>query len=151
MSDTEPAPEEPEATPTEGDQPAAEAAETEEATEAEAPTADETAASEATPAEGEHPVAEKGRRRPRRPSLSKGVGLSPIPAMSMASYAAGTRFLSVIGGPISSFYNCYADLPMASPQVFSDQTDVPESGDFAAWQGRIDPAMSVVGPGTEFE
>ncbi|EWM19182.1 nitrate reductase subunit alpha [Kutzneria sp. 744] len=58
------------------------------------------------------------------------VGFSPIPAMSMVSYAAGTRFLSMIGGTISSFYDWYADLPMASPQVFGDQTDVPESGDW---------------------
>ncbi|WP_069813976.1 nitrate reductase subunit alpha [Streptomyces sp. TP-A0874] len=58
------------------------------------------------------------------------VGFSPIPAMSMTSYAIGTRFLSMIGGTISSFYDWYADLPMASPQVFGDQTDVPESGDW---------------------
>ncbi|MEV5987506.1 nitrate reductase subunit alpha [Streptomyces sp. NPDC052051] len=58
------------------------------------------------------------------------VGFSPIPAMSMASYAAGTRYLSMIGGTISSFYDWYADLPMAAPQVFGDQTDVPESGDW---------------------
>jgi nitrate reductase alpha subunit len=58
------------------------------------------------------------------------VGFSPIPAMSMVSYAAGTRFLSMIGGTISSFYDWYADLPIASPQVFGDQTDVPESGDW---------------------
>ncbi|MGW3045782.1 nitrate reductase subunit alpha [Kitasatospora sp. NPDC001159] len=58
------------------------------------------------------------------------VGFSPIPAMSMASYSAGTRFLSMIGGTISSFYDWYADLPMASPQVFGDQTDVPESADW---------------------
>jgi nitrate reductase / nitrite oxidoreductase, alpha subunit len=58
------------------------------------------------------------------------VGFSPIPAMSMVSYAAGTRFLSLIGGTISSFYDWYADLPIASPQVFGDQTDVPESGDW---------------------
>ncbi len=58
------------------------------------------------------------------------MGFSPIPAMSMASYAAGTRYLSMIGGTISSFYDWYADLPMASPQVFGDQTDVPESGDW---------------------
>ena len=56
------------------------------------------------------------------------VGFSPIPAMSMASYAAGTRFLSLIGGVILSFYDWYADLPPSSPQVFGDQTDVPESG-----------------------
>ena len=58
------------------------------------------------------------------------VGFSPIPAMSMASYAAGTRFLSLIGGVILSFYDWYADLPPASPQAFGDQTDVPESGDW---------------------
>ena len=58
------------------------------------------------------------------------VGFSPIPAMSMASYAAGTRFLSLTGGVILSFYDWYADLPPASPQAFGDQTDVPESGDW---------------------
>ena len=56
------------------------------------------------------------------------VGFSPIPAMSMASYAAGTRFLSLIGGVILSFYDWYADLPPSSPQVFGDQTDVPSPG-----------------------
>jgi nitrate reductase alpha subunit len=29
-----------------------------------------------------------------------------------------------------SFYDWYADLPNASPQMFGDQTDVPESGDW---------------------
>ncbi len=58
------------------------------------------------------------------------VGFTPIPAMSMASYAAGTRFLSLIGGVILSFYDWYADLPPSSPQTFGDQTDVPESGDW---------------------
>ncbi|MBX6750053.1 MAG: nitrate reductase subunit alpha [Micromonosporaceae bacterium] len=58
------------------------------------------------------------------------VGFSPIPAMSPVSYAAGTRFLSMIGGTILSFYDWYADMPIASPQVFGDQTDVPESGDW---------------------
>ena len=58
------------------------------------------------------------------------VGFSPIPAMSQVSYSAGTRFLSLIGGTILSFYDWYADLPIASPQVFGDQTDVPESGDW---------------------
>ena len=58
------------------------------------------------------------------------VGFSPIPAMSMASYAAGSRFLSLIGGVVLSFYDWYADLPPASPQTFGDQTDVPESGDW---------------------
>ena len=50
--------------------------------------------------------------------------------MSQVSYAAGTRFLSLIGGTILSFYDWYADMPIASPQVFGDQTDVPESGDW---------------------
>ena len=42
----------------------------------------------------------------------------------------GTRFFSLIGGTILSFYDWYADLPPASPQVWGDQTDVPESGDW---------------------
>ena len=58
------------------------------------------------------------------------VGFSPIPAMSPASYAAGTRFLSLVGGVILSFYDWYADLPPSSPQTFGDQTDVPESADW---------------------
>src|SRR5262245_23297223 len=58
------------------------------------------------------------------------VGFSPIPAMSQVSYSAGSRFLSMIGGTILSFYDWYADMPIASPQVFGDQTDVPESGDW---------------------
>ena len=58
------------------------------------------------------------------------IGFSPIPAMSQVSYAIGTRFLSMIGGTILSFYDWYADLPPSSPQVFGDQTDVPESGDW---------------------
>src|SRR5690348_10726608 len=58
------------------------------------------------------------------------VGFSPIPAMSMVSYSAGTRFLSLIGGTILSFYDWYADMPIASRQVFGDQTDVPESADW---------------------
>jgi len=58
------------------------------------------------------------------------AGFSPIPAMSQVSYSAGTRFLSLIGGTILSFYDWYADMPIASPQVFGDQTDVPESGDW---------------------
>jgi nitrate reductase alpha subunit len=62
------------------------------------------------------------------------AGLSPIPAMSMASFAAGTRFLSLIGGTLLSFYNWYADLPIASSQVWGDQTDVPESADW--WNSR---------------
>ena len=66
----------------------------------------------------------------RRYGPDRVVGFSPIPAMSMVSYAAGTRFLSLIGGVCLSFYDWYADLPPASPQVWGDQTDVPESADW---------------------
>ncbi|MFI7421944.1 nitrate reductase subunit alpha [Nonomuraea sp. NPDC049684] len=58
------------------------------------------------------------------------AGFSPIPAMSMVSHAVGSRFVSLIGGTMLSFYDWYADLPVASPQVFGDQTDVPESADW---------------------
>ncbi len=58
------------------------------------------------------------------------AGFSPIPAMSPVSYASGSRFLELVGAPMLSFYDWYADLPNASPQMFGDQTDVPESGDW---------------------
>jgi nitrate reductase / nitrite oxidoreductase, alpha subunit len=58
------------------------------------------------------------------------VGFSPIPAMSMVSYAAGSRYLSLIGGVPLSFYDWYCDLPPSSPQVWGEQTDVPESADW---------------------
>ncbi len=58
------------------------------------------------------------------------VGFSPIPAMSMVSYAAGSRYLSLIGGVCLSFYDWYCDLPPSSPQTWGEQTDVPESADW---------------------
>jgi len=58
------------------------------------------------------------------------VGFSPIPAMSMVSYAAGARYLSLIGGTLLSFYDWYCDLPPSSPQTWGEQTDVPESADW---------------------
>ena len=58
------------------------------------------------------------------------LGFSPIPAMSMVSYAAGSRYLSLIGGVSMSFYDWYCDLPPASPQTWGEQTDVPESADW---------------------
>ncbi len=58
------------------------------------------------------------------------VGFSPIPAMSMVSYAAGTRYLSLLGGVCLSFYDWYCDLPPSSPQTWGEQTDVPESADW---------------------
>ena len=48
--------------------------------------------------------------------------------MSMVSHAAGAPFRALIGAPMLSFYDWCADLPVASPQVFGDQADVPESG-----------------------
>jgi nitrate reductase alpha subunit len=58
------------------------------------------------------------------------IGFSPIPAMSMISYAAGSRYLSLMGGVCMSFYDWYCDLPPSSPQVWGEQTDVPESADW---------------------
>jgi nitrate reductase alpha subunit len=58
------------------------------------------------------------------------AGFSPIPAMSMISYSAGARYVSLLGGTMLSFYDWYADLPPASPQTFGEQTDVPESADW---------------------
>lgn len=58
------------------------------------------------------------------------IGFSPIPAMSMVSYSAGARYLSLIGGACLSFYDWYCDLPPASPQTWGEQTDVPESADW---------------------
>jgi len=58
------------------------------------------------------------------------IGFSPIPAMSMLSYAAGSRFLQLLGGVVMSFYDWYCDLPPASPEVWGEQTDVAESADW---------------------
>ena len=58
------------------------------------------------------------------------IGFSPIPAMSMISYASGSRYMSLIGGVCMSFYDWYCDLPPSSPQVWGEQTDVPESADW---------------------
>ena len=58
------------------------------------------------------------------------IGFSPIPAMSMVSYAAGSRYLSLLGGACLSFYDWYCDLPPASPQIWGEQTDVAESADW---------------------
>jgi len=58
------------------------------------------------------------------------VGFSPIPAMSMISYAAGSRFLQLFGAPLLSFYDLYADFPPASPETWGEKTDVAESADW---------------------
>lgn len=57
-------------------------------------------------------------------------GFSPIPAMSMMSYAAGGRFLQLFGGANLSFYDWYCDLPTAFPEIWGEQTDVCESADW---------------------
>ena len=48
----------------------------------------------------------------------------------MISYAAGSRYLSLIGGVCMSFYDWYCDLPPSSPQIWGEQTDVAESADW---------------------
>lgn len=58
------------------------------------------------------------------------AGFSPIPAMSMISYAAGSRMLQLMGGISLSFYDWYCDLPPASPETWGEQTDVQESADW---------------------
>ena len=58
------------------------------------------------------------------------AGFSPIPAMSMISYAAGARYLQLLGGTSLSFYDWYCDLPPTSPEAWGEQTDVHESADW---------------------
>lgn len=58
------------------------------------------------------------------------AGFSPIPAMSMISYAGGSRLLQLLGGVSLSFYDWYCDLPPASPETWGEQTDVHESADW---------------------
>jgi nitrate reductase alpha subunit len=57
-------------------------------------------------------------------------GFSPIPAMSMISYASGARLMQLMGGVSLSFYDWYCDLPNASPETWGEQTDVQESADW---------------------
>jgi len=58
------------------------------------------------------------------------IGFSPIPAMSMISYASGARYLQLMGGVNLSFYDWYCDLPNAFPEIWGEQTDVCESADW---------------------
>src|SRR5512133_1210242 len=60
----------------------------------------------------------------------RAIGFSPIPAMSMVSFAAGARFLQLFGGVNLSFYDWYCDLPSAFPEIWGEQTDVCESADW---------------------
>ena len=58
------------------------------------------------------------------------IGFSPIPAMSMVSYAAGSRYLSLIGGVCISFYRLILRPAAGQPAGLGEQTDVPESADW---------------------
>ena len=66
----------------------------------------------------------------RRYGPDRIAGFSPIPAMSMISYAGGSRFMQLMGGVSLSFYDWYCDLPPASPEIWGEQTDVAESADW---------------------
>jgi len=71
----------------------------------------------------------------------------------MISYAAGSRYLNLIGGVPMSFYDWYCDLPPSSPQVWGEQTDVPESADWynsnfiIAWGSNVPQTRT---PGAHF-
>ena len=58
------------------------------------------------------------------------AGFSPIPAMSMVSYAAGSRYLSLIGGVPLSFYDWYCDLPPRARRPGASRPTCPESADW---------------------
>jgi nitrate reductase alpha subunit len=66
----------------------------------------------------------------KRHGADRIVGFSPIPAMSMVSFAGGSRFLQLLGAVNLSFYDWYCDLPNASPEIWGEQTDVAESADW---------------------
>ncbi|HET7826364.1 MAG TPA: nitrate reductase subunit alpha [Anaeromyxobacter sp.] len=66
----------------------------------------------------------------KRHGADRVVGFSPIPAMSMLSFAGGSRFLQLLGAVNLSFYDWYCDLPNASPEIWGEQTDVAESADW---------------------
>ena len=80
--------------------------------------------------EAEEMIAAANIHTAKRHGPDRVIGFSPIPAMSMVSYAAGSRYLSLIGGVCMSFYDWYCDLPPSSPQTWGEQTDVPESADW---------------------
>ena len=58
------------------------------------------------------------------------AGFSPVPARSMVSHTIGARFIELLGGVMTSGGDRYADLPVASAQIFGDQTDVPPPSDW---------------------
>ena len=81
----------------------------------------------------------RGRRDRRRRARLHDQALGPRPHRRLLpdpghvdglATPPASRFTELIGGAMLSFYDWYADLPVASPQMFGDQTDVPESGDW---------------------
>ena len=76
-----------------------------------------------------------GRRRAR----ARDQGVRPGPGRRLlpdpgdvdgVARGRGPVHLASSAASMLSFYDWYADLPVASPQVFGDQTDVPESADW---------------------
>ncbi len=71
-------------------------------------------------------------------------GFTPIPAMSPASFASGSRMINLLGGVSHSFYDWYSDLPPGQPITWGHQTDNAESADWynadyiIAWGSNID-------------
>ena len=71
-------------------------------------------------------------------------GFTPIPAMSPASFASGSRLVNLLGGVSHSFYDWYSDLPPGQPITWGFQTDNAESADWynsdyiIAWGSNID-------------
>ncbi|GIX14166.1 MAG: hypothetical protein KatS3mg118_2125 [Paracoccaceae bacterium] len=58
-------------------------------------------------------------------------GFSPIPAMSMVSYAAGSRYLSLLGGACRLVLRLVLrPAAIKPPMTWGEQTDVPESADW---------------------
>ena len=82
-----------------------------------------------------------GRRRPRwwRPPRPHDQEVGTRPGRRVLADPGDVDGVARVRRPVRvlssaarccAFYDWYADLPVASPQVFGDQTDVPESGDW---------------------
>lgn len=52
------------------------------------------------------------------------AGFSAVPAMSMLSYTAGSRFVRLFGAPVLSFYDFYVDFPPALSETWGEKADV---------------------------
>ena len=58
------------------------------------------------------------------------MGFSPIPAMSMLSYAAGSRFLQLFGGVHAQLLRLVCRFATRFPEIWGEKTDVCESADW---------------------